>query len=154
MTADERQKDIELLLNYGKYAKDCLTDGKSVLSEILTSKGVEYTSEELSTIYDGLKGMSCNATLMQFEKELDRQMGRISFARNKVDLQEIWKSVTGGIKNVKEWCTVYEAPIMWIIPKELQKAITTVIEVQKNTPTVDAAVLAAIDALKTVIQRY
>lgn len=148
MTADERQKDIELLLNYGKYAKDCLTDGKSVLSEILTSKGVEYTSEELSTIYDGLKGMSCNATLMQFEKELDRQMGRISFARNKVDLQEIWKSVTGGIKNVKEWCTVYEAPIMWIIPKELQKAITTVIEVQKNTPTVDAAVLAAIDALK------
>lgn len=93
--------------------------------------------------------MSCDATLTQFEKELDNQINRISFARNKIDLQETWKSITG-IETVKEWCTTYEAPIMWIIPKELQKTISTLIDVQKKNHTINAAVVAAVTSLRNM----
>lgn len=147
LSPEERQKDIEILESYGKYAKDCLTDGKPVLGEILASRQTECTKDELSTIYAGLKDMPCDASLTQFEKELDNQVGRISFARNKVELQETWKSITG-IETVKEWCTTYEAPISWIIPRDLQKAIDTLLDVQKQNHTVNTAVVAAINSLR------
>ena len=149
MTPEERKKDEEALDSYGKYAKDCLKDGKAVLGDILAAKQIECTKDELSTIYDGLKGMACDTTLIQFEKELNNQINHISFARNKVDLQETWKAITG-IETVKQWCVHYEAPIMWIIPKDLQKAISTLIDVQKKNHTVDSAVVAAVNSLRNM----
>lgn len=149
LSAEERKRDIAILEANGKYAKDCLTDGKPVLGEILSAKDIECTPDELSTIYAGFKDMSCEATLTQFEKELDNQIGRINFARNKVLLQETWKSITG-IDTVKDWCTTYEAPIMWIVPKELQKTISTLTDVQKKNHTVDSSVVAAINSLKSM----
>ena len=149
LSQEERKQDIAVLEANGTYAKDCLTDGKPVLGQILSTRQIECTQDELSTIYAGFKDMSCDATLTQFEKELDNQISRISFARNKIDLQETWKSVTG-IETVKEWCTTYEAPIMWIIPKELQKTISTLIDVQKKNHTVNAAVVAAVNSLRNM----
>lgn len=149
MTQDERQTDIAVLEDYGKYAKDCLTDAKPVLADIIASKNIDCTQDELDTIYTGLKDMSCDTSLTQFERELNSQINRISFARNKVTLQETWKSLTG-IETVKEWCTEYEAPLMWIIPKDLQKAFLTLIDVQKNNHTVDTAVVAAINSLRNM----
>ncbi len=149
MTPEERQQDITALECSGKYAKDCLIDGKPVLGEILSARQIECTTDELNTIYAGMKDMSCDATLTQFEKELDNQINRISFARNKVELQETWRSITG-IETVKEWCTTYEAPILWIIPKELLKTISTLIDVQKSNHTVNASVVAAVNALRNM----
>ena len=149
MVTEDRKQDIAILENTGKYAKDCLTDGKPVLGEILSARQIECTPDELSTIYAGFKDMSCEVTLTQFERELDNQISRISFARNKVDLIETWKSITG-IETVKDWCTTYEAPILWIIPKELQKAISTLIDVQKNNHTVNTAVVAAVNLLRNM----
>ena len=149
LTSEERLGDIEILNNYGKYAKDCLTDGKPVLGEILSSRQIECTSDELSTVYSGFKDMLCEATLTQFDRELDNQMGRISFARNKVMLQETWKTITG-IETVKDWCTTYEVPIMWVIPTEMQKMISTIIDVQKNNHTVNTTVVNALNYLKSM----
>lgn len=149
MTADERERDIEILLTYGKYAKDCLIDGKTVLGDILSSMQLEYSAEELNTVYTGIKDMSCDATLSQFEKELNLQIERISFARNKVILQETWKFLTD-MNTVKEWCAAYEAPLMWIIPKELQKTFSTLIDLQKNNRTVDTDVVNAINILRNI----
>lgn len=149
LSLEERKQDIAVLETNGTYAKDCLTDGKPVLSQILSVRQIECTQDELGTIYAGFKDMSCDATLTQFEKELDNQISRISFARNKIDLQETWKSITG-IETVKEWCTTYEAPIMWIIPKEFQKTISTLIDVQKKNHTINAAVVAAVNSLRNM----
>lgn len=145
----ERQQYISVLENHGKYAKDCLADGKPVLSDILLSKQLECTPDELATIYSGLKDMTCDASLTQFEKELSNQIGHISFARNKVILLETWKSITG-TESVKEWCSSYEAPIMWIVSNELQQAIRTVIDVQKSNLTVDTAVVSATNLLRNM----
>ena len=38
----------------------------------------------------------------------------------------------------------------WIVPKDLQKAFATLLDVQKKNQTVDTAVVAAINALKTM----
>lgn len=149
LTPEERESDISVLETYGTYAKDCLVDGKPVLGEIMEKKQIECTPEELSIIYSGLKDMSCDATLTQFQKELQAQIGRISFARNKVMLQETWKMLTG-IDTVKEWCTAFDVPIQWIIPNELQKPIQTLLDVQKHNHTADSVVVHAIQALKNM----
>lgn len=150
LTPEEREKDIAVLQNYGKYARDCLTDGKPILGEILASKNIDYTSDELSAVYSGLKDVSFEVSLTQFEKELNTQIGRISFARNKIKLQETWKTIVGGIETVKEWCVAYEAPIMWVIPVDLQKTIATVIDVQKQNQTTDSLVVSAIHKLQSI----
>ena len=149
MTAEERLNDIAVLTQYGVFAKDCLTDGKPVLSDLLATKQIDCTQDELTAVYAGLKDLSCDTTLTVFEKELKTQIGRISFARNKVILQETWKSITG-IDSIREWCTVHEAPLMWIIPKDLQKAFSTLLDVQKKNLTVDAAVVDAINDLRNM----
>ena len=149
MTAGERQNDIAILKQYGRLVKDCLTDGKPVLSDILSAKQIDCTNEELSMIYTGLKDLSCDTTLSVFEKELKTQIGRISFARNKVILQETWRSVSG-IDTVREWCTAHEAPLMWIVPKDLQKALRTLLDVQRKNQTIDTAVVEAINELRNM----
>lgn len=149
MAAEERQNDITILAQYGVYAKDCLTDGKPVLSAILSAKQIDYTQDELSAVYAGLKDLSCDTTLTVFEKELQTQVGRISFARNKVILQETWRSLAS-IDTVREWCTAHEVPLMWIVPKDLQKAFSTLLDVQKKNQTVDTAVVAAINDLQNM----
>ncbi len=149
MTPEERQHDINILMQYGIFAKDCLTDGKPVLSDILAAKQIDCTSEELTIVYTGLKDLSCDTSLTQFDKELQLQMGRISFARNKVTLQETWHSLTG-IETVREWCTTHEAPLLWVIPNDLHKAFTTLIDLQKQNHTIDSAVVSAINALHSM----
>lgn len=149
MSTAERQNEIAILVQYGVFAKDCLTDGKPVLSDILSAKQIDCTQEELSAVYAGLKDLSCDTTLTVFEKELKTQIGRISFARNKVILQETWRSITG-IDTVREWCTAHEVPLMWIVPKELQKSFTTLLDVQRKNQTVDTAVVAAINDLRNM----
>lgn len=145
----EREKDIAVLNQYGVFAKDCLSDGKPILGDILAAKQIECTPDELATVYAGLKDLTCDATLTQFEKELTVQLSRISFARNKKTLQEIWVTMTGE-QSVKEWCNSHGVPLMWIIPKDLQKPFETLIDVQKKNHTVDSAVVAAINALKSM----
>lgn len=149
MSTAERQNEIAILAQYGVFAKDCLTDGKPVLSDILSAKQIDCTQDELSAVYAGLKDLSCDTTLTVFEKELKTQIGRISFARNKVILQETWRSIAG-IDTVREWCTAHEVPLMWIVPKELQKAFTTLLDVQRKNQTVDTAVVAAINDLRNM----
>ena len=149
MSADERQIDIDILTKYGVFARDCLTDGKPVLSEILETKQIDSTQDELSAVYTGLKDLSCDTTLTVFEKELNTQIGRISFARNKVILQETWHSISG-YESVRDWCATHEVPLMWIIPKYLQKDFETLLDVQRKNQTVDTAVVTAINALQSM----
>ena len=149
MTREERQADIAILEQFGVFAKDCLSDGKPILSDILAAKQIDCTQDELSTVYTGLKDLSCDTSLTVFERELQTQIGRISFARNKVVLQETWRSISG-IDTVREWCTKHETPLMWIIQKDLQKAFSTLLDVQKKNHTVDTAVVSAINALRNM----
>lgn len=149
MSAEERQRDIAILTQYGVFAKDCLIDGKPVLSDILSTKQIDCTQDELSAVYTGLKELSCDTTLTVFEKELKTQISRISFARNKIILQETWRSISG-IDTVCEWCTEHEVPLMWIVPKELEKAFTTLLDVQRGNQTIDTSVVAAINDLRNM----
>ena len=149
LTADERQADIEVLAQYGAFAKACLTDGKPVLSDILSMKKLDCTQEELANVYAGLKDLSCDASLIQFERELQNQINRISFARNKITLQETWRMLSG-VNSVREWCAQYDVPLMWILPNNLQKAFGTLLDVQKNNHTMDTAVVSAISELRNM----
>lgn len=144
--ADSRNRDIDVLAQYGVFAKDCLSDGKTVLADILAKKQIDCTSDELSTIYAGLKDLTCEATLTQFDKEINSQLSKISFARNKTLLQESWVTISGE-PTVKDWCNKYGVPLLWIVPKELQKPFSTLIDVQKKNHTVDTAVVGAINAI-------
>ena len=70
MTLEERESDIRVLAAYGKSAWECIQNVKPVLQTILEQMQLDCTQEELNSIYSGLKDVSCDATLTQFEKDL------------------------------------------------------------------------------------
>lgn len=146
---EKRQDEISILDHYGIYAKDCLIDGKTVLSDILNARQIDCTSEELLAVYAGLKDLTCDSTLTQFDKELNEQINKINFARNKVMLQETWH-ISTGIPSVKEWCNIHNVPLLWIIPNEQKKAFRTLIDIQKKNRIVDTDVADAINVLRSM----
>lgn len=147
LSAEDREAAIPALEQHGVLAQDCLKNGKPVLEDILNSRNIECTQDELAAVYAGLKDLNCDTTLTQFNKELDAQINKISFARNKSVLLETWRSITGE-DSVKKWCNVHDVPLMWIIPKELTKAFGTLLDVQNGNYTVEAAVVSAIQSLQ------
>lgn len=149
ISKDILDEKIALLEKYGVFARDVLRDAKPILADILSHRDIECTEEELTSVYSGLKDMYCEAPLTQFNKELEVQIGRISSARNKIRLQEVWRSLTGE-ESVKSWCNTYGMPLLWVVPKNLQKAFSTLLDVQKKTYTTDSSVVSALNALETM----
>lgn len=153
MDAEKREADILALERHGKLAMECLQDGKPVLGDILGKReecsGKELSEEELSAVYDGLKELNPDSTLSQFNKELNSQIEKISSARHRVELSETWRSITGK-NSIKEWCNEYSVPLMWIIPRELKGAFSTLLAIQENGHAADADVTKAIGSLKSM----
>ena len=145
----EQTREIALLRQYGKDAMSALRDAKPVLSQILESQGLECTSNELDGIYMGLKDMTYDTTIGQFENALKTQTARISMERNRALLLNKWTALTGE-ESVRSWCVTHKAPIQWIVPKEYLKTIETVVEVQKNVRVVDQKVVSALQMLDTL----
>lgn len=151
MTDEQRQIDSAALTYYGKAAMEFLRDGKTVLSDLLEKCGLECTEQELDTIYSELKDMQINTPKQQFDKELDGMMNKISQARHRIRLKECWLSLVGSeCESIKKWCAVHNAPIFWIIAKELREAFTTVAKVLNDQRTVDSDVQSAITLLETM----
>lgn len=147
--SDALGREVVLLDQYGVFAKDVLDNAKPILADILSAREIECTQTEINSIYGGLKDISCDTMLSQFNKELDAQIAKISSARNKVTLQETWRSITGE-DSVKSWCSTYGMPLMWVIPKDLQKAFSTLLDVQRKSYTVDSAVVSSINAMRSM----
>ena len=116
MTLEERSASVAELNRYGKAAMDCLKDGRPALSDILEARNLDCTPQELDSIYSGLKDINCDSLNATFEKELQSQISRISQARNRIILQERWRSLTGE-DSAKSWCTSHGAPLLWVVGK-------------------------------------
>ena len=151
MTQEERSADAAELSAHGKAAMDFLKDGKPALSDILERKGQDVRKEELDSIYQGLRYLTIDTSLTQFENELKSQLGYISHARNRVMLLEHFRSMTG-VDTVKDWCAQHGAPLLWIVSKEQREAFATVIKVSKDQRTVDSDVVSADAVLKAMDQ--
>lgn len=149
MTQEERASDAEVISAYGRSAMDYLQDGKPVLSELLEARNLDCSNAELDTVYSGLIDMSAETTLSQFDKELNNQIGRISQARNRIMLQERWRTLSG-VATVKNWCAKHGAPLLWIVSKDQRKALRTLINVLNNQRTSDQDVTYALSVLKAM----
>lgn len=149
MTSQERATYATELSSFGKAAMDFLRDGKPLLAEILENENLECTSQEIDSVYSGLKDITIDTSRTVFEKELKSQISRISQARNRILLQEIWRS-RSSCDSVKDWCIQHGAPLLWIVSKEERRAITTVINVMKNQRVLDQDVVNAITTLKSI----
>lgn len=146
MTPKERDAEIQVLNNYGTNAWECVKNVKPVLQTMLEQMQLECTQQELDSIYNGLKDASCDATVNQFEKDLKAQTLKINQSRNRSNLLERWKTLSS-TKTVKEWSNARGIPLLWIVSKDVAKAINTLISVQNNERTLDQDVLSAINAL-------
>lgn len=148
-TPEEQTQEIEVLRQYGKDAMSALRDARPVLSIILESRGLDCTKDELDIIYQGLREMTYDTTIGQFENALKAQTAKISMARNRVLLLNKWTTLTGE-ESVKSWCVAHKAPIQWIVPREYLKAIETVMEVQQNVRVMDQKVVNALQMLDSL----
>ena len=149
MTLEERSEDIAELHNYGTAAWECVKDAKPILGAILENRQIDCTSEELDAIYAGLKEVSCDAALNQFDKELKVQIARISQERNRTILLERWRTITS-TESVRQWSNTHGFPLLWIVPKEAVRAVRTLISVQNKERTMNQEVLAAINVLDSI----
>ena len=149
MTLEERSEDIAELHNYGAAAWECVKDAKPILGAILENRQIDCTSEELDAIYAGLKEVSCDAALNQFDKELKVQIARISQERNRTILLERWRTITS-TESVRQWSNTHGFPLLWIVPKEAVRAVRTLISVQNKERTMNQEVLAAINMLDSI----
>ena len=149
MTCEERETDIDTLRTYGTQAWECIQNVKPVLSTILEQMQIDCTTAELQTIYEGIKDVSCDATVNQFEKDLKLQTGRISQRRNRSTLLERWKTLSS-TATVKAWSNERGIPLLWVVPKSASKAIRILIAVQNDERALDQDVLAAINVLDTM----
>lgn len=149
MTCSERENDIDNLRTYGTQAWECIQNVKPILYTILEQMQIDCTPAELQTIYEGLKDVSCDATVNQFEKDLKLQTVRISQRRNRTTLLERWKTLSS-TETVKAWSNARGIPLLWVVPKNMSKAIRTLIAVQNDERVLDQDVLAAINALDTM----
>lgn len=149
MAADEQTADIVILKQTGKDAMGALADAKPVLGQLLEARGLEYTPGELDNIYLGLKDLTYETSINQFESILKNQITKISQARNRRMLLARWNNLTGE-DTVKAWCVTHKVPIRWVIPKKYEKAIVTLIEVQQDKRVLDQHVVEAINVLNTI----
>jgi len=146
---ESQAEEIAVLQQYGKEAMSALKDAKPVLAHILDAKGLDCTTDELDTIYAGIKEMTYDTNIGQFESALKTQTAKISQARNRALLLSKWTSLTGE-ETVKSWCVAHKAPILWIVPKEYRKSIETVIEIQQNGRVMDQQVVTALQQLSVL----
>ncbi|MCD8003208.1 MAG: hypothetical protein LUG88_04775 [Clostridia bacterium] len=149
MSLEEQEQAISDLNQYGAAAMDCLKSGKSALEDILSSQNISCTKDELSSVYSGLSDCRYNMTLTQFNKELNDQLNKISLARNKVRLLELWTSITGK-ESIKEWCNVYGVPLLWIVPDELSNSFRTLLNVQNQKSADNKSLENAIYSLQNM----
>ena len=145
-TVEERKAEIDILSQYGSYAWDCIKDSKPVLTAILEHRQLDCTQQELDTIFSGLKDVSYNATILQFDKELNTQINKISQSRNRTFLKEKWTTISS-TESVKEWCNQFGIPLLWIVPRNLVKPIQTLMSVQAMERTIDQDVVNALNEL-------
>lgn len=133
----------------GKLDKKYIEDGgwQARVGGSILDRGENRVVEK--SIYLGLKDMTYDTTIGQFDNALKTQTARISMARNRVLLLNKWTTLTGE-ESVKSWCVAHKAPILWIVPKEHVKAIETVIEVQQNVRIMDQKVVSALQMLDTL----
>lgn len=150
MTLEDRDAEIEVLKTHGTEAWECVQNAKPVLQTLLERMHLEYTEQELDSIYSGLKDFSCDATVIQFDKELRAQTSLISQSRNRSNLLARWKNLSG-TETVKEWSNARGIPLLWIVPKEAEKAVTTLISVQNNERTLDQDVVNATNVLDNIL---
>lgn len=148
-TIAEREAEIQVLHTYGPSAWDCVQNGKPVLLTMLEQMQLDCTPQEVDTIYNGLQDASCDASIGQFEKDLNTQTAQINQSRNRSMLLECWKTRTG-TETVKEWSNARGIPILWVVPKDTAKAIQTLISVQNRERTLDQDVRSAIQVLDTM----
>ena len=149
ISSEELEREMLILNQFGKNAMGALKDAKPVVGQILEQRGLEFTTEELNSIYSGLKDLSYDCTINQFDAAIDTQTSKIKAARNRMLLLSKWETLTGE-SSVKDWCIAHQAPISWIIPKECSKAINVLIDVQQGVNTTDQQVVSAIDSLSSL----
>jgi hypothetical protein len=113
MTLEDRDAEIEVLKTHGTEAWECVQNAKPVLQTLLERMHLEYTEQELDSIYSGLKDFSCDATVIQFDKELRAQTSLISQSRNRSNLLARWKNLTARKPQGMEQCR--GIPLLWIV---------------------------------------
>lgn len=152
MPLEEQDNAISKLSEYGKDAMSRLRESKPLLADILESRGIEYTADELDYIYGNLKDLNADTQLGIFDNALEAQINSITYARNRTKLKEIWQMVSGK-ETVKVWCTAYSLPLQCLVSKAEQSAIRTIIDVQNGTSSLDKDVTNAIQTLNEADSR-
>lgn len=114
---EERTLFLDKLRNHGASAWEHVSDSKNLLKDLINSKGVSCSEQELETIFSSLKTVPYDSPESLFQDIISQQLNNIEFGRNKDELLSIWNKISS-TDSIYEWCKRYSTPIQWVIPDE------------------------------------
>jgi hypothetical protein len=141
-TIDQKQEEINVLLTHARYAWEHIKSSRLLLVAYLEMKNIKCTESETNGIYADLKNLTYDTPEVTFQTEIEAQMKKVSYERDKSDLQELWRQRSGE-QTIDDWCKKYMAPIQWVVNAEARPYIETVKTIQggrqvENTQMRDA----------------
>lgn len=144
-------KDYDELTTNGKDAWNNLTSGKMLVKDLLDARHIEYSEDDLNSIYSALcdSEIDGETPINVFEHALQDQLRRISHTRNCQALKTLWVTLSGE-DTVQAWSNKYGIPLLWALPEQYHAAIATLEKIQQGGRDIDSNVVSAINALQSV----
>lgn len=136
---------------FGGLAWTALTSGKLLVKDLLEARHVEFTEDDLNGIYSALcdADLDAESSVTQFDHALNDQLKKITYSKNREILKSTWTTISG-TDSVKTWSNRYGVPLVWVVPDNMQSAVTTLISIQQGGSAMDSSVVSAINAFKSM----
>lgn len=120
---------VQVLENDAQKVWSSIASPKAILQRYMEKHGHNCTEEELDGIYAALKAVSYNSPSSDFDSRIDTQLDKVAYNRNKVRIQELWKTQSE-YESVAKWCDSYAVPIQWVVGDEALPHVTILKTVQ------------------------
>ena len=128
---NKRLDYVDLIANDSRVVWDNITSAKSVLQKYMNEHGHNCTEDELSNIFAALKPSKYDSSIVYFENQINNQLNKIAYIRNKKRINELWLEQSK-FKTVADWCNNWAVPIQWVITDTEQIHITTLHSIQNG----------------------
>lgn len=120
---------VQVLENDAQKVWSSIASPKAILQRYMEKHGHNCTEEELDSIYAALKAVNYNSPSSDFDSRIDTQLDKVAYNRNKVRIQELWKTQSE-YESVAKWCDSYAVPIQWVVGDEALPHVTILKTVQ------------------------
>lgn len=139
----DRETYIDLINKNARTVWGNVISSKPVLKKYMEIHGHVCTDDELSDIFSSLKASKYSTSVTDFDSQIEGQLNKIAYNRNKKRINELWKQYSG-FDTIVAWCNYWSVPIQWVLSDEERTHISVLYSIQHNESVRDIALNNAV----------